>query len=56
LLTNEHQDDPEVYHGAPVGLQVVARKHEEEKVWVLAKIVDTALKTAGYKVTKYGHN
>ena len=32
---------------APVGLQIVARKHEEEKVWAIAKIVDGALKTSG---------
>ncbi|KAL8836535.1 MAG: hypothetical protein Q9170_002890 [Blastenia crenularia] len=36
--------DPETYHGAPVGLQLVARKWEEEKVWAIAKIIDTALK------------
>ncbi len=41
------QDDPEVYDGAPVGLQIVARKHEEEKVWAIAKIVDGALKMMG---------
>ena len=41
------QDDPETYDGAPVGLQIVARKHEEEKVWAIAKIVDSALKTMG---------
>ena len=45
-LTNvNRQDDPETYDGAPVGLQIVARKHEEEKVWAIAKIVDCALKT-----------
>lgn len=37
------QDDPETYDGAPVGLQIVARKHEEEKVWAMARIVDAAL-------------
>ncbi|KAL6720353.1 hypothetical protein ACLMJK_002274 [Lecanora helva] len=37
--------DPEVYDGAPVGLQIVARKHEEEKVWAIAKIIDAALGT-----------
>ncbi|KAL9035733.1 MAG: hypothetical protein Q9180_004700 [Flavoplaca navasiana] len=36
--------DPETYDGAPVGLQIVARKWEEEKVWAIAKIIDTALK------------
>ena len=38
------QDDPETYDGAPVGLQIVARQHEEEKVLAIAKIVDSALK------------
>ncbi|KAI4099500.1 MAG: hypothetical protein LQ339_005927 [Xanthoria mediterranea] len=36
--------DPETYDGAPVGLQIVARKWEEEKVWAIAKILDTALR------------
>ncbi|KAL8679072.1 MAG: hypothetical protein Q9186_004612 [Xanthomendoza sp. 1 TL-2023] len=36
--------DPETYDGAPVGLQIVARKWEEEKVWAIAKILDMALK------------
>ena len=40
-------DDPDVYDGAPVGVQLVARKYEEEKVWAIAKIVSAALKTAG---------
>lgn len=40
------KDDPESYDGAPVGLQIVARKWEEEKVWAIAKIVDAGLKTA----------
>ena len=36
-----------MYDGAPIGVQIVARKHEEEKVWAIAKIVTAALKTAG---------
>ena len=40
-------DDPEIYDGAPVGIQLVARKYEEEKIWAVAKIVNAALKTAG---------
>ncbi|KAI9668914.1 MAG: hypothetical protein M1829_005226 [Trizodia sp. TS-e1964] len=39
--------DPDVYDGAPVGLQIVARKYEEEKVWAIAKVISMALKTAG---------
>jgi len=36
--------DPEIYDGAPVGVQLVARKYEEEKIWAIAKVVDAALK------------
>jgi amidase len=36
-------DDPEIYDGAPVGIQIVARKFEEEKVLAIAKIVYAAL-------------
>jgi Asp-tRNA(Asn)/Glu-tRNA(Gln) amidotransferase A subunit family amidase len=32
-------DDPEIYDGAPVGVQIVARKYEEEKIWAIGKIV-----------------
>ena len=46
-LTRNFADDPEVYDGAPVGVQIVARKHEEEKVWAIARIVDAALKGKG---------
>ncbi|KAL2039114.1 hypothetical protein N7G274_008163 [Stereocaulon virgatum] len=59
LFDNDYQPlniddhDPEVHHGAPVGLQAVARQHEQEKGWALAKIVDTALKTAEYKIIEY---
>jgi amidase len=42
-------DDADIYDGAPVGVQLVARKYEEEKVWAIAKIVSTALKTAGVR-------
>ncbi|RMZ79350.1 hypothetical protein DV737_g3444, partial [Chaetothyriales sp. CBS 132003] len=35
--------DPDIYHGAPVGVQLVARKFEEEKIWAIAKIVTAAL-------------
>ena len=47
LAQVNRQDDPETYDGAPVGLQIVARKHEEEKAWAIAKIIDGALKTSG---------
>jgi Asp-tRNA(Asn)/Glu-tRNA(Gln) amidotransferase A subunit family amidase len=44
-LTGYVTDDPEAYDGAPVGLQIVARKYDEEKVWAIAKIVDTILRS-----------
>ncbi|KAG8531471.1 uncharacterized protein KY384_003100 [Bacidia gigantensis] len=37
----------DTYDGAPVGLQVVGGKFEEEKVWAVAKIVSNIL---------HGHN
>ena len=36
--------DAEAYDGAPVGLQIVGRKYEEEKILAIAKIVDIILK------------
>lgn len=39
-------DDPEIYDGAPVGVQIVARKYEEEKIWAIGKIVHAILETA----------
>jgi len=41
---NTMADDPEVYDGAPVGVQIVGRKFEEEKVLAIADIVCKALK------------
>ncbi|KAB5554879.1 amidase signature domain-containing protein [Coniochaeta sp. 2T2.1] len=35
--------DPEVYHGAPVGLQIVGGKFEEEKVLAIASVIYAAL-------------
>ncbi|KAF2839400.1 amidase signature enzyme [Patellaria atrata CBS 101060] len=39
--------DPEIYDGAPLGVQIVARKLEEEKIWAIGKIVHEILKAAG---------
>ena len=39
-------DDPEIYDGGPVGVQIVARKFEEEKVLAVGKIIQQILKTA----------
>ncbi|KAL4911385.1 hypothetical protein BDW74DRAFT_184748 [Aspergillus multicolor] len=36
--------DAEVYDGAPVGVQIVARKYEEEKIWAIGKIVYDCLR------------
>lgn len=36
-------DDASVYDGAPVGLQIIGRRFEEEKVLALAKIISEAL-------------
>lgn len=36
-------DDSDVYDGGPVGIQLVGRKFEEEKVLAVAKIVTAAL-------------
>ncbi|KAI1146361.1 amidase signature domain-containing protein [Nemania diffusa] len=41
--------DPEIYHGGPVGLQLVARKFEEEKILAIAKSVVAALDAAKMK-------
>ncbi|KAK4108887.1 amidase [Canariomyces notabilis] len=37
--------DPETYHGAPVGVQIVTRKFEEEKALAIADIVVSALQS-----------
>lgn len=42
-------DDPEIYDGGPVGVQIVARKFEEEKILAIGKIIQQILKTAGVK-------
>lgn len=39
-------DDPAAYDGAPVGVQIVGRKFEEEKCLALAKIVQRVLENA----------
>ncbi|KAF3482023.1 general amidase [Arthroderma uncinatum] len=38
--------DPELFDKTPVGMQLVGRKHEEEKIWAVGKIVDAILKNA----------
>jgi len=41
--------DPEVFDGAPVGVQIVGRKLEEEKIWAIGKLVVQALSTGESK-------
>ncbi|KAI1430788.1 amidase signature domain-containing protein [Xylaria sp. CBS 124048] len=43
--------DREIYDGAPVGIQLVARKFEEEKIIAIAKIVVAAMQTAKEKTS-----
>jgi len=45
-IDNFSADDAATYDGAPVGVQIVARQYEEEKVWAIAKIVDAILKSS----------
>jgi amidase len=40
-------DDPAAYDGAPVGVQIVGRKFEEEKCLAIAKIIQRVLENAG---------
>ena len=46
-LTSIATDNAEVYHGAPVGLQLIGRRYEEEKIWAIAKIVERVLEREG---------
>jgi amidase len=38
--------DPESYHGGPVGLQIVGRRLEEEKVLEMAQLLSEILREA----------
>ena len=42
-LTNCRTDDPELYHGSPVAIQLVGRRLQEEKMIALAKYIGEAL-------------
>lgn len=37
-------DAPELFHGLPVGLQLIGRTQEEEAVIAMTEVVDKALK------------
>ena len=45
MLTVPVADDPDLYEGLPVGIQVVAPNYQEEIVLGLGEVVDTALKS-----------
>ena len=40
-------DDADIYDGAPVGVQIVGRKYDEEKVWAIGKILSNVLRASG---------
>lgn len=46
VLMPDSADDPEIYDGVPVGVQIVARTFEEEKVLAIAGIVTACLNVA----------
>ncbi|KAK8044181.1 hypothetical protein PG993_004205 [Apiospora rasikravindrae] len=41
--------DADIYHGAPVGVQIVGRRFEEEKVLALGEALSSALKAMTYE-------
>jgi amidase len=43
ILTGNEPDDPEIYDGAHVGLQIVGRRFQEEKILAIAEILGDAL-------------
>lgn len=43
-LINTNPDNPELFKGCPVGLQLIGRTQEEEAVIGMTGLVDTALK------------
>lgn len=45
--------DPEFYDGAPVSLQLVGKRLEEEKVLEMVEVVSNALKAAGHPMSKH---
>lgn len=36
-------DDPDLYNGAPVGLQLVGRRYDEENILVVAEYLGAAI-------------
>ncbi|KAF8527413.1 amidase signature domain-containing protein [Hysterangium stoloniferum] len=44
-LHNQWTEDPQRANGLPVGLQIIGRRHNEEKVLAMLQVVDNALKS-----------
>lgn len=40
-------DDPEIYHGQPVNVQIIGRRFQEEKVLAITEYVDGLIKEHG---------
>lgn len=40
-------DDPEIYHGQPVNVQIIGRRFQEEKVLAITEYVDGLIKEQG---------
>lgn len=40
-------DNPDIQHGTPVGIQIVGRKFNEEKLIEIAELFEEALKDLG---------
>lgn len=40
-------DDPEMYHGQPVNVQIIGRRFQEEKVLAITEYVDGLVKKQG---------
>lgn len=41
---NQNSDDPEIYDGAHVGVQLVGRRFQEEKMIAITQVLSEALK------------
>lgn len=44
---NQQTDDPDSYDGAPVGLQIVGQRFQEEYILSIAEILEAALQASG---------
>jgi hypothetical protein len=45
-FSNEDLDDPEVFHGEPVGMQIVGRRLEEKALAIAEEVVNCLQKQA----------